>query len=160
MNKRLYIEKRLCGKGFDGLGCCIVLIYCIIRYFIVVGAVDMMFLLILLGVLLNAAAQLLLKAGMGQIGHFDFNVHNIVPIGLKVMMNLPIVAGLFSYVVSVVVWLLVLSRVQVSYAYPMLSIGYVVNAVAAYYLFGESLSVMRVTGVFVIIAGVYLVSQS
>lgn len=124
------------------------------------GWVSMMFLLILLGVLLNAAAQLLLKAGMTSIGHFQFSWANVVPIGLKVMVTPPIVAGLFSYVISVGVWLLVLSRVQVSYAYPMLSIGYIVNAVAAYYLFGESLSVMRVTGIFIIIAGVYLISRT
>lgn len=120
----------------------------------------MMFLLILLGVLLNAAAQLLLKAGMTQIGHFEFSVANVVPIALKVMVNVPVIAGLCAYVVSVIVWLLVLSRVPVSYAYPMLSIGYIVNAIAAYYLFGESLSVIRVTGIFVIIAGVYLVAQN
>ncbi len=120
----------------------------------------MMFLLILLGVLLNAAAQLLLKAGMTRIGHFDFNLASVIPIGLKVMVNPPIIAGLSAYVLSVVVWLLVLSRVQVSYAYPMLSIGYIVNAIAAYFLFGESLSVIRVTGIFIIIAGVYLVAQS
>ena len=120
----------------------------------------MMFLLILIGVLLNAAAQLFLKAGMTQIGHFEFSFTNMVPIGLKVMGNFPIMAGLTAYVVSVGVWLLVLSRVQVSYAYPMLSIGYVVNAIAAYLLFGEAISVMRVTGIFVIIAGVFLVAQS
>lgn len=120
----------------------------------------MMFLLILLGVMLNAAAQLLLKAGMNQIGHFEFSFANIVPIGMKVMMNFPIVAGLVTYVISVGVWLLVLSRVQVSYAYPMLSIGYIVNAIAAYYFFGESLSVIRVSGIFVIIVGVYLVSRT
>jgi multidrug transporter EmrE-like cation transporter len=120
----------------------------------------MMFLLIIIGVLLNASAQLLLKAGMSQIGHFDFNWANIIPIGLKVVVNPPVIAGLFAYVVSVVVWLLVLSRVQVSYAYPMLSIGYIVNAFAAYYLFGESVSIMRMTGIFVIISGVFLVSQS
>jgi len=47
-----------------------------------------------------------------------------------------------------------------SLAYPMLSIGYVVNAIAAYYLFGESLSVMRITGIFIIIVGVYLIAQN
>jgi len=120
----------------------------------------MIFALILLGVLLNAAAQLLLKAGMGQIGHFDFSMANVLPVGIKVAANLPIISGLTLYVVSVGVWLLVLSRVQVSYAYPMLSIGYVVNAVAAYYLFGEPLSSIRVLGIFIIIAGVYLVAQS
>lgn len=120
----------------------------------------MMFVLILIGVLLNACAQLLLKAGMSQIGHFNFSLSNVIPIGLKVMGNPPILTGLFAYVFSVGVWLLVLSRVQVSVAYPMLSIGYVVNAIAAYYLFGESLSLVRMTGIFIIITGVYLVSQT
>lgn len=116
--------------------------------------------LILCGVLLNAVAQIMLKSGMNQIGHFEFSMANAMPIGLKVMGNIPIVSGLFMYVMSVVVWLLVLSRVQVSFAYPMLSIGYIVNAVAAYYLFGEPLTSMRVMGIFIIIAGVYLVAQS
>lgn len=120
----------------------------------------MIFALILLGVLLNASAQLLLKAGMSQIGHFEFSMANAFPIGLKVMANPPIITGLFFYVMSVVVWLLVLSRVQVSFAYPMLSIGYVVNAVAAFYLFGEPLTSLRIAGIFIIIAGVYLVAQS
>lgn len=120
----------------------------------------MMFLLILLGVLLNAAAQLLLKAGMNQIGHFEFSFANIVPIGMRVIVNVPIITGLAAYVMSVVVWLLVLSRVQVSYAYPMLSIGYIVNAVAAYYFFGESLSLIRISGIVVIILGVYMVSRT
>jgi len=120
----------------------------------------MIYFLILLGGLLNAGAQLLLKAGMNQIGHFEFSMGNIIPIGLRVASNWPIVGGLFAYVVSVLVWLMVLSRVQVSLAYPMLSIGYVVNAIAAYYLFGESLSVMRITGIFIIIVGVYLIAQN
>jgi multidrug transporter EmrE-like cation transporter len=120
----------------------------------------MVYFLILLGVLLNAGAQLLLKAGMNQIGHFDFSIANMVPIGLRVAATPPIVVGLFAYVFSVIVWLLVLSRVQVSYAYPMLSIGYVVNAVAAYYLFGEDLSIIRIMGMVVIIAGVYLISRT
>lgn len=120
----------------------------------------LIFALILLGVMLNAGAQLLLKAGMSQIGHFEFTTANAVPIGLKVMGNLPIVGGLFMYVVSVVVWLLVLSRVQVSFAYPMLSIGYIVNALAANYFFGEPLTSMRMIGIFIIISGVYLVARS
>lgn len=120
----------------------------------------MIFALILCGVLLNASAQLLLKAGMNQIGHFEFTFANAMPIGLKVIANPPIITGLFMYVLSVVVWLLVLSRVQVSFAYPMISLGYIVNALAAYYLFGEPLTSLRMLGIFVIIAGVYMVAQS
>lgn len=119
----------------------------------------MIFILILFGVGLNAGAQLLLKAGMNQIGYFEFGMHNILPIAWRVMGNIPILTGLSAYVVSVVVWLLVLSRVPVSFAYPMLSFGYIVNAVAAYYWFGEPLTAIRMAGIFVIIAGVYLVAQ-
>jgi multidrug transporter EmrE-like cation transporter len=120
----------------------------------------MIFVLILCGVFLNAGAQLFLKAGMSQIGHFEFTLANAMPIGLKVMANPPIITGLCMYVISVGVWLLVLSRVQVSFAYPMISIGYIVNALAAYYLFGEPLTSLRMLGMFIIIAGVYLVAQS
>lgn len=119
----------------------------------------MMFSLILLGVMLNTGAQLMLKAGMTQIGHFDFNLSNAFPIGMKVMSSPSIIMGLTMYVVSVGVWILVLSRVEVSFAYPMLSMGYIVNALAANYLFGEPLTSLRVLGIFIIIAGVYLVAQ-
>ena len=63
-------------------------------------------------------------------------------------------------VISLVVWIMGLSRVEVSVAYPLLSIGYLINAVAAWYLFGESLSALRLTGIGFIIVGVFLVAQS
>ncbi len=116
--------------------------------------------LILLGVLLNAAAQLFLKEGMRRIGHFDFVWSNLVPIALQVAGNVFILGGLLCYVISVVVWLLVLSRVEVSYAYPLLSVGYIVNAVAGYYLFQENLSITRISGIAIICIGVYFVTKS
>ncbi len=116
--------------------------------------------LILLGVLLNAAAQLLLKEGMRRIGHFAFAWSNVIPVGMQIAFSPFVLAGLFSYVVSVVVWILVLSRVQVSFAYPMLSIGYIVTAVAGYYLFHESLSPARMAGILLIVGGVFLVTRS
>lgn len=118
------------------------------------------FSLILFGVLLNACAQLLLKAGTNRIGHFDFSLNNALPIGWQLATNPYIFGGLSCYVVSVVVWILALSRVPVSIAYPMLSIGYVVNALAAWWLFGESLTTMRIAGIGIIIVGVYLVTKS
>ena len=118
------------------------------------------FALVLFGVLLNAAAQLLLKAGTNAIGQFEFSAANLAPIGWKVATQPHILGGLTCYAVSVVVWILALSRVEVSIAYPMLSIGYVVNAVAAYFLFGEAVSVQRLTGIGIIIVGVYVVARS
>lgn len=116
--------------------------------------------LIMIGVLLNAGAQLLLKAGMNRIGQFEFTFGNIWPIGWRIATNPPIVAGLACYVVSVAVWLLALSRVEVSYAYPLLSVGYIVNAVAAWYLFDEALTPMRIAGIMVITLGVVMISRS
>lgn len=118
------------------------------------------FALILTGVLLNAAAQLLLKAGTNAVGHFEFSAANILPVGLKLALEPHILGGLSCYVVSVVVWVLGLSRVDVSIAYPMLSIGYVLNAVAAWYLFGESFTAQKLLGIGFIIAGVFLVAKS
>jgi len=107
------------------------------------------FSLILVGVLLNAAAQLLLKAGT-----------NAMPLGLRLAIEPHIVAGLACYVVSVVVWIVALSRVPVSIAYPMLSIGYVVNAIAAWYLLGEAVTPMRLVGIGIIVFGVFIVARS
>ena len=118
------------------------------------------FALVLTGVLLNAGAQLLLKAGTNAIGHFDFSLGNVIPIGMKVAAQPAIIGGLACYVVSVVVWILALSRVPVSIAYPMLSIGYAVNAVIAHYWFGEILVMQKMLGIGFIIIGVVLVANS
>ncbi len=118
------------------------------------------FFLILAGVLLNAAAQLLLKAGTNAVGHFDFQLDNVLPIGLKLAFEPHIFGGLCCYVVSVAIWIMALSRVPVSIAYPMLSIGYIVNVFAAAYLFGESVTLHKLLGIGFIVIGVYLVARS
>lgn len=118
------------------------------------------FSLLMLGVLLNAGAQLLLKAGTNAIGHFEFSAANIIPVGLKIALEPHIMGGVGCYVVSLVVWIMGLSRVEVSVAYPMLSVGYVINALAAWYLFGESLTAQKLVGIGFIIAGVFLVTRS
>ena len=118
------------------------------------------FSLVLAGVLLNAAAQLLLKAGTNRIGEFAFSFDNVLPVGLKVAASPFVLGGLACYAVSVVVWILALSRVPVSVAYPMLSIGYIVNAGAAWILFGESLTAQKLIGIGFIIVGVWLVARS
>lgn len=116
--------------------------------------------ILLFGVFLNAGAQLALKAGVQRIDNFDLSLNNLMNLALQVSMNPFIIAGIIAYVVSVGVWLVVLSRLDVSIAYPMVSLGYVVNAIAAYYLFEESVTVMRMSGIFVILLGVYIVARS
>ncbi|MDD4886152.1 MAG: SMR family transporter [Thiomonas sp.] len=118
------------------------------------------FALVLTGVLLNAAAQLLIKSGAETVGRFNFTASNLWHAGLHFALQWQILLGLTFYAVSVVVWILALTRVQVSIAYPMLSLGYVVTAFAAWWLFGEALTVQKLVGIAVIIVGVLIVARA
>ena len=117
---------------------------------------------ILGGVLLNAAAQLLLKAGASSSGEIVLSAGTraLWRTALGLAQHPGILGGLACYAVSVVVWIVALSRVDVSIAYPMLSIGYVVNAALAWWLFGEVVNAQRWLGIGVIVIGVLLVANS
>jgi multidrug transporter EmrE-like cation transporter len=70
------------------------------------------------------------------------------------------VLGALCYALSLFVWILGLSRVPVSVAYPLLSVGYIINAIAAHYLFGEAVTMTRWLGIGFIVVGVWLVAKS
>ncbi|HEX8740239.1 MAG TPA: EamA family transporter [Casimicrobiaceae bacterium] len=118
------------------------------------------FLFLIAGVLLNAAAQLLLKAGTNHLGVLTLDAESWTRTFARMATEGHFIGGAALYVVSLVVWILGLSRVPVSIAYPMLSLGYIVNAIAAHYLLGESVSLQRWLGIGVIVAGVWLVARS
>jgi multidrug transporter EmrE-like cation transporter len=117
-------------------------------------------LLILTGVCLNAAAQLLLKVAtrpLAQLSEFGFDTlrYSILSLGT----SLPFWAGMFCYGTSVCVWLAALSKAPVSTAYPMLSLGYIVVAAVSVLWLGETLTPAKVMGIALICVGVVLVSR-
>ena len=118
------------------------------------------FALVITGVLLNAVAQLALKASVSDTGIINLDMHSLLSSAGSLASNLWLWLGLICYAVSVVVWILALSRVDVSIAYPMLSIGYIVNAVAAWHLFDEPMNLGKVVGIGIIIVGVYILARS
>lgn len=119
------------------------------------------FAFIMTGVLLNAVAQLLLKAGTNALGGaIHVNAGNWFATGLKVFSQLPILAGLACYGFSVIVWIIGLSRTDVTIAYPMLSLGYVVSAIGAYMFLGEVVSPQRMLALGVIVVGVALLART
>ncbi|MFC0132032.1 4-amino-4-deoxy-L-arabinose transferase [Massilia eurypsychrophila] len=119
------------------------------------------FAFIITGVLLNAAAQIFLKAGTNALGGaIHLTAQNWFATGIKVITQLPILAGLVCYAISLVVWIIGLSRTDVTIAYPMLSLGYVVSAAAAWYFLGEAVSMQRLLAIGVIMIGVALLART
>lgn len=118
------------------------------------------FLFLFTGVCLNAAAQLLLKAGTNAVGVIQLTPETWFATGLKLVTQLPILGGLACYGISLVVWIVGLSRVDVSLAYPLLSLGYVMGTLGAWYFLGEIVSAQRLLAIGVIIVGVVLLTRS
>jgi multidrug transporter EmrE-like cation transporter len=117
--------------------------------------------LILSGVGLNAAAQLLLKVATRPLGHFTvFNADTLGSSVAILFKSLPFWAGMVCYGASVCVWLAALAKAPVSTAYPMLSLGYVAVATVSVLWLGESMTPGKVLGIALICAGVVLVSRS
>jgi multidrug transporter EmrE-like cation transporter len=116
-------------------------------------------LFVLTGVLLNAVAQLFLKAATNATGPLNLaRGHLIEPLS-RLALSPPLWAGLLCYGVSVCVWIAALYRAPVSIAYPMLSIGYVINAFAAWWLFNEPLTPAKLIGIAIICGGVFLLAR-
>ena len=113
----------------------------------------------LIGVALNTAAQLFLKATTNRVGELSL-AKPLLTTALSIGSVPAFYAGMACYAVSIVVWLLALSRLPVSVAYPLLSVGYVFNALLAYALFDESLSMQKFVGIAFIIIGVVIVARS
>ena len=116
--------------------------------------------LVLLAIVLGTVAQLLFKAGTSVVGQFAFTLENAVPVGLKLILEPRIVGGTACYALSLVFWIMALSRVPVSVAYPMVSLGFALNALLAWWFLGEAVTPMRMAGIGIIIVGVVLVARS
>jgi multidrug transporter EmrE-like cation transporter len=122
--------------------------------------------LVILGMLLNVGAQLALKwAALSLAAPATADARPALSFAaiaadpLRVLLNGWFIVGLVLYAVSVVNWLVVLDRLAFSVAYPLMSIGYILTLALGVMLFREPLSLTRVLGVAVIIAGVVLITR-
>jgi drug/metabolite transporter (DMT)-like permease len=112
------------------------------------------------GVLLNALAQLGLKAATRVSGPLVGTDAAVWKRALDLLVVPSLWYALCAYGLSVIVWLIGLSRVPVSQAYPLLSLGYVINIGLAWWLLGEVPNAQRVAGIGIIVLGVVLVARS
>ncbi len=114
---------------------------------------------IFISIILAVIGQLLLKMGMLRIGKVSFNISTLVHQYAKILLNPLVIAGLFSFFISMLIWLYVLSRMELSFAYPFVALNYVLILLGSYFLLKEAITPMKVMGVIVIVVGVYLVAR-
>lgn len=116
---------------------------------------------IILSVGLSATAQILFKAGMVSAAvRQAIAAGDPAAIFLSVAGSLNILVGLICFGLSLVMWLFVLSRVPLSTAYPFVALGIAVTVVGGAIMFGEVLSIQKVSGVALIMLGIFTVASA
>lgn len=118
------------------------------------------FLLALTSVSLNALAQIALRKAMLSTPALPQEMSEYFTFIINFILNPWFVAGMSCYVISIGLWMAVLGKVEVSLAYPLLSIGYIITAVIGYFFLNEDVNMMRLTGLVLICTGIIFISRS
>lgn len=115
------------------------------------------YLLIIISILLGAFAQIVMKLGSSQAVSDGLSICAQL---LRYFTNLPILMGFLLYTLSAVLWIFAISRVQLSVAYPMVALSYVLVVFLSYLFFHEPVSALRILGLGVIVIGVVIIANS
>jgi drug/metabolite transporter (DMT)-like permease len=129
------------------------------------GAKMKNFLLIIFSVVMGVAGQLALKHGVGAAANRSssgiaqsLDRHSILTFLGSAATDKFVVLGFALYLLSALSWLIILSRVDLSFAYPLISIGYILIMVLSRFMFNEQLTTLRVAGTLMVCAGVFVIS--
>jgi multidrug transporter EmrE-like cation transporter len=115
--------------------------------------------LTILSVILGAFGQILVKTGARNL-ELDFSMSHLFPSLIQIIKNIPVMSGMFLYGLSFLLWIKVLSKTELSYAYPFVSLGYVLIMIFSFFVFKESITVYKMIGTAFIIIGVLFVARS
>lgn len=121
---------------------------------------SLLFKLILLGdILIGSIAQILLKIGMKN-NSVVLSLKGLLPTIVKIYTNKFVFIGSLAYAFSTLLWIAIISNVELSYAYPMVSLNFVIVALLSKVFFKEQVSKVRWLSIFLIVFGVALLSIS
>jgi drug/metabolite transporter (DMT)-like permease len=122
---------------------------------------GMILLLALVSITMSAVAQVLFKVGMGTAAMREaLTAGAAARVARTVVLSPWIVGGLALYGLGTVLWLAVLSRAELSQAYPFVGLSFVLTAIFGWLLFHDALSPSRIAGIAAIVVGVWLVGRS
>ena len=116
------------------------------------------FWILVIAVSFGVIGQLLLKQGLTQLG--EYTLKTVLTHLPQIFSNLLVLGGFLCYLVSSILWIVVVSRVPLSYAYPMIGLGYVFVVLLSMIIFKEQVSLVRWIGVVTICLGVFLISRT
>lgn len=123
------------------------------------GATNLV--VILVTVFMSACAQLMLKLGASAaLPAGPSSPQGILETLMRVLLSPMIIGGIFIYGISVLVWIWVLSRVELSVAYPFVGLSFIFTLVFGVGFLGEAISIAKVAGTLLIIVGCVLVANS
>jgi len=118
------------------------------------------FILVMVPIGMGVAAQILLKFGMLQFGKFSIDLAELPKTFFNIFLNPYVLTGMTLYFLASLIWLVVLSRIELSFAYPLLSLGYIFILIFSALVFKENVTIVRTLGVVAICFGVILISRS
>ena len=109
---------------------------------------------------LNATAQIALKKTMLTVGELPSGLTKTTDFMVSLLLNPWFLAGMACYATSIGSWMIVLSKTEVSLAYPLASIGYIVTTIVGYYYLGEDVNIARISGIALICCGILVIARS
>jgi multidrug transporter EmrE-like cation transporter len=111
--------------------------------------------LILTSIIMGAVGQILLKVGANRLGSINFNIDGLV----SIIKNYYIIIGLVLFGTSFLLWVKILTKNDLSYVYPMVSISYIIIILASRFLFNEPFTINKIIGIIAIICGVFIINK-
>ena len=122
--------------------------------------IDIFFIILIGAILLGVAGQLFLKKGMIMVGKTDIRPKYLIHTVYKMFSNRYVLFGSFIFGLSTILWIAAISRLDLSFAYPMVSISYVLTAFLSHHFFNEKIRGNRWFSISLICVGVIIIAFS
>ena len=118
------------------------------------------FYFIIITVVLNSLSQLMIKKGMNDVGTIEISFKSFLKSIDLILFNPFIIIGLICMVLSMFTHFISLSKFEVSFAFPFISLSYVIVMLGGYFLFSENINSMRIIAIILIIIGTIFLAKS
>jgi len=121
----------------------------------------MIILLFTIGIMFGSIGGILMKVGAGSIGSIQLSTFkDAILLFVKIFTNISVLGGVALYFLSAIIWLLLLTKLDISYVQPILALTYVITPILAIVFLNENVPAMRWVGIAIIVIGVFVVART